>query len=250
MALLQQASNPPCHHPDMISNPHAEATARLSDAPADGLQLVHVDEALVVVDKPAGLLSVPGRGADKQDSVATRVQRRFADALVVHRLDQATSGLLMLARGAAVQRQLSRWFADRLVAKGYEAVVQGIVQQDEGEIDLPLWADWPQRPRQKVDRLLGKPSVTRYRVLHRDLTRQITRLALEPVTGRTHQLRVHLLAIGHPIVGDRLYTADGSSGTDSGARAGEPRLLLHATQLRLTHPQGLQPLALSSSAPF
>lgn len=203
---------------------------------------MHVDDALVVVDKPAGLLSVPGRGADKADCAAARVQALYGDAQIVHRLDMATSGLLLMARGAAMQRVLSAAFQDREVVKHYEALVSGHVVCDRGEIDLPLMADWPQRPRQKVDRLHGKPSLTRYRVLHRDPVSGTTRLELQPVTGRTHQLRVHLQAIGHPIVGDSLYAPPGA--------ASPGRLMLHASALQLQHPTTGQPLAWSSTVPF
>lgn len=210
--------------------------------PPPPILIVHADDALVAVDKPAGLLSVPGRGADKADCAALRVQAQFPDAQTVHRLDMATSGLLLFARGAAMQRALSVLFETRDVVKHYEAVVDGLVEQDEDEIDLPLLADWPQRPRQKVDHLHGKPSLTRYRVLHRDPTTRTTRLALQPLTGRTHQLRVHLLAIGHPIAGDALYaTAEMPTA---------PRLMLHATRLELRHPLTSQALILTSKPPF
>ena len=206
------------------------------------LVIVHADDALVAIDKPAGLLSVPGRGADKADCAASRVQAQFPDAQTVHRLDMATSGLLLFARGVAMQRVLSVMFQTREVVKHYEAVVDGWVERDEGEIDLPLLADWPQRPRQKVDRLHGKPSLTRYCVLRRDPATRTTRLALQPLTGRTHQLRVHLLAIGHPIAGDALYA--------SGAAPTAPRLLLHATQLELRHPVTGHAMTMTSPAPF
>lgn len=203
---------------------------------------MHVDAALVVIDKPAGLLSVPGRGADKADCAAARVQALYGDAQIVHRLDMATSGLLLMARGAAMQRVLSAVFQDRAVVKRYEAIVSGWVACDSGEIDLPVMADWPQRPRQKVDRLHGKPSLTRYRVLQRDPVSGTTRLELQPVTGRTHQLRVHLQAIGHPIVGDSLYAPPDA--------ASPGRLQLHASTLQLQHPTTGQPLTLSSAVPF
>ncbi len=222
-------------HDDRV--PFAQSFPSLSP-----LVIVHADDALVAIDKPAGLLSVPGRGADKADCAAARVQAQFADAQTVHRLDMATSGLLLFARGAAMQRAVSVMFESREVGKQYDAVVEGLVGHDEGEIDLPLLADWPRRPRQKVDRLQGKPSLTRYRVLHRDPATRTTRLALQPLTGRTHQLRVHLLAIGHPIVGDALY------GTSEAPTA--PRLMLHATKLELRHPLTAQTLTLSSAAPF
>ena len=207
------------------------------------VQIVHVDAALIVVDKPTGLLSVPGRGAEKQDCVATRVRALHADALVVHRLDMATSGLMLLARGAALQRQLSLAFAQREIGKRYIAVVAGLLAADSGEIDLPLLTDWPNRPLQRVDREHGKPSLTRYRVLSHDSAANTSRVELEPVTGRTHQLRVHLLAIGHPIVGDALYAPPI-------ILAGAGRLLLHATSIRLQHPATGSMLQFSSVPPF
>lgn len=183
------------------------------------MRVLHADDRLVVVDKPAGLLSVPGR--TEADCASTRVQQLYPDALVVHRLDQATSGLLLFARGAEVQRQLSADFAERRVAKHYVAVVAGRLE-GEGLIDLPLGADWPNRPRQQVDLNCGKPSQTRWRVLgHEGGT---TRVALEPLTGRTHQLRVHMAVLGHAIVGDTLYASPDIA-------AASPRLLLHASEL-------------------
>ena len=205
--------------------------------------VIHLDNSLIAVDKPAGLLAVPGRGADKADCVSARLQAAYPDALVVHRLDMATSGLMLLARGAAMQRRLSQAFAGRTVDKTYTAVVAGLVADDVGEIDLPLAADWPNRPRQQVDKAQGKPSLTRWRVLSRDSARQTTRLALQPQTGRTHQLRVHLCAIGHAILGDALYAS-------VEVAAAAPRLLLHASQLALAHPLTGAPLDLRSAPPF
>jgi tRNA pseudouridine32 synthase/23S rRNA pseudouridine746 synthase len=218
------------------------------DYPSDagGVPLVAIDDHLVVAEKPAGLLSVPGRGADKQDCAAVRIQRVVRDALVVHRLDMATSGLLLLGRGAAMQRALGRLFETRQVAKRYVAVVAGRIEPAATEdgwgcIDLPLAADWPNRPRQQVDQARGKPSRTRWRVLrHED---DATRLELEPVTGRSHQLRVHLQAVGHPILGDLLYGPPPVQG-----RA--PRLLLHASELRLTHPATAAAVQWCSEPPF
>ena len=204
------------------------------------VSVLHDDAACVVVDKPSGLLSVPGRGEHLQDCMASRVQAMFADALVVHRLDMATSGLMLFARGAEAQRRLSRAFAQREVHKRYVAVVHGRVEPAQGEIDLPLIADWPRRPLQKVDPDHGRPSLTRYRTILVEGDR--TRLELEPVTGRAHQLRVHLLAIGHAIVGDALYAPELISGTD--------RLLLHATQLRFVHPTSGAPMAIDAAVPF
>jgi tRNA pseudouridine32 synthase/23S rRNA pseudouridine746 synthase len=203
------------------------------------LEVLHVDDAIVVIDKPAGLLAVPGRGEFGRDNAASRVQQRCADALIVHRLDMATSGLLLFARGAQVHRDLSAAFAKRRVHKRYVAVVHGVVEADQGEIAAPLAADWPNRPRQIVDVLHGKPSLTRWRVLARDAS--TTRLELEPVTGRSHQLRVHLLSIGHPICGDPLYGA---------LPPATPRLLLHACELGLTHPLTGAACRFVSEAPF
>lgn len=186
------------------------------------MALVHVDTGVIVVNKPSGLLSVPGRGADKQDCVIHRIQADYPEALIVHRLDMATSGLLLLARGPAMQRQLSLDFAERRVHKRYLAVLQGRLASDEGEVNLPLASDWPNRPRQQVNVEHGKPSLTRYRVLAHEAGH--TRVELEPVTGRTHQLRVHMLALGHPILGDTLYGP---------AEPLAPRLLLHASALAL-----------------
>lgn len=189
------------------------------------LTLHHVDDHLLIVEKPAGLLSVPGRLPELADCLIARVQIEYPDALTVHRLDQVTSGLVVVARGAAMQRALSMAFERRQVTKGYEALVEGVVADDVGEIDLPLIRDWPNRPRQIVDLDAGKPSLTRWRVLARDAATLRTRLALEPVTGRSHQLRVHLASIGHPIVGDGFYGA-----------APAVRVCLHAARLGFVHP--------------
>lgn len=185
------------------------------------MRVVHADDRLVVIDKPAGLLSVPGR--TEPDCASARVQALYPDARVVHRLDQATSGLLLFARGAVAQRELSADFAERRVTKAYVAVVAGPLT-GEGLIDLLLGADWPNRPRQQVDLAAGKPSHTRWRVLAQEGAH--TRVHLEPLTGRTHQLRVHLAHIGHAIVGDTLYAS-------SAVAAAAPRLLLHASELQL-----------------
>ena len=199
------------------------------------------DEALIAVDKPAGELSVPGRGADKQRCTWLRVCARWPDALVVHRLDQPTSGLMLFARGQAVQRRLSRAFAERRVVKRYVAIVHGLVRDDCGRISWPLSADWPQRPRQRIDHDRGKPAVTEWQVLQRDPLLQRTRLLLTPLTGRTHQLRVHLAGLGHAIVGDALYATPHDAA---------PRLLLHASGLQLAHPLDGSRLLLQSQPPF
>ncbi len=208
--------------------------------PADtGLDLLYRDEALLVVNKPAGLLSVPGRGASRQDCMATRVQVACPDAVTVHRLDMETSGIMVMALDRATHRKLSLLFQERRVQKRYIAVVAGCMQAAEGEINLPLSADWPNRPRQKVDRENGKPSTTSFRVIKRN--RHSTRVELRPRTGRTHQLRVHLRALGHGILGDRLY-ADGEDGSE--------RLMLHAEALAFPHPQTREFMNFECTTPF
>lgn len=210
--------------------------------PDAGLDLLYEDGALVVVNKPAGLLSVPGRGEDKADCLVSRVQAVFADAMIAHRLDMDTSGLLVLARGAAMQKKLFEMFRERKVSKRYQAVVAGVLQEKEGEVDLPLIVDWPNRPRQKVDFQEGKPSLTRFRRLAADAAGDCSRVELEPVTGRTHQLRVHMAAIGHPILGDELYAGP--------AQARAERLLLHASRLEFRHPITDEALRFESPPPF
>ncbi len=202
-----------------------------------------MDDALLVVNKPAGLLSVPGRGTDKQDCLITRVQARYADALIVHRLDMGTSGLMLLARGKAMERALSILFQQRAVDKRYLALAAGRFQQPAGTIDLPLLTDWPNRPRQKVDFEAGKPSVTHYQVLAYDEATDTSRVALQPLTGRSHQLRVHLMSIGHALLGDELYAPSAVC-----AQAG--RLLLHASRLVFVHPQTGQQLFIESLPDF
>jgi tRNA pseudouridine32 synthase / 23S rRNA pseudouridine746 synthase len=203
------------------------------------LRVIHADDALLVLDKPAGALSVPGRGEGGQHNLSAWVQARFADAQVVHRLDQATSGLMLFARGALAQRSLSMAFEARQVHKQYVAVVEGCIAGEAGRIDLPLRADWPNRPRQVVDAAAGKPALTHWRVLLRES--DCTRLLLEPVTGRTHQLRVHLQSLGHPIRGDALYAPPPPRSA---------RLLLHASQLRLRHPLSGESCTFDSAPPF
>lgn len=209
--------------------------------------VLYADDALLVIDKPANLLAVPGRGADKQDCLSTRIQARYGDARVVHRLDMATSGLMLMARGAAAQQHLNRAFAERRVHKRYEAIVQGtpatgLAPQAWATIELPILLDWPQRPRRIIAPDAGKPSTTRWRVVGSDGPGR-THVELEPVTGRSHQLRVHLLAIGHPILGDALYALGDS-------HAAAPRLLLHATRIALDHPVTGAPVSFTSTPPF
>jgi tRNA pseudouridine32 synthase/23S rRNA pseudouridine746 synthase len=198
------------------------------------LDVVHADPAFVVLNKPAGLLAVPGKTSN--DCLSLLAQAQFADALVVHRLDMATSGLLVMARGIAAQRRLNAGFAARQVHKRYVAIAHGdcrvaATATDDGwqTIDLPILVDWPNRPLRKIDFDTGKPSSTRWRCLGHDAARNVSRLELEPLTGRSHQLRVHLLALGHPIVGDALYAPPAIA-------AQSERLLLHATELGFAHP--------------
>ena len=216
----------------------------------DGVPLVYIDDDLVVADKPAGLLAVPGRGPEKADCVLHRLQRHLGPLGVVHRLDMDTSGLMVLARTAAAQRLLSMAFAARRVHKRYVAVVAGIplpptAPDGWGDIRLPLIVDWPRRPRSKVCFRTGKPSHTRWCLCgaERHGPAWATRVTLEPITGRSHQLRLHLAALGHPIVGDPLYAPP------SLARA-TPRLLLHASELALPHPAHGRWMAWCSACPF
>lgn len=219
----------------MITSPY--------DPPHDcGLDLIYRDASLLVMNKPSGLLSVPGRGADKTDCLTSRVQSIFPDALSVHRLDMGTSGLLVLARGQEMHKRLSQLFRERNVEKRYVAMIAGLIEPAEGTIDLPLGADWPNRPRQKVDFNEGKSSLTHYRLLAHDAATATSRVELKPITGRTHQLRIHMAAIGHPIIGDGLY------GIETGTPA--QRLLLHASVLSFNHPLSVEPLTLICEASF
>jgi tRNA pseudouridine32 synthase/23S rRNA pseudouridine746 synthase len=206
-----------------------------------GLCVLHLSQQLIVVDKPSGLLSVPGRGAGKEDCLSRRVQAEFPDALIVHRLDMGTSGIVVMARGARAQRELSILFQERKVHKRYQALVDGHwTTATTGEIDLPIIVDWPNRPKQIVDHANGRPSLTRYRVLD---TGPVSRIELEPITGRSHQLRVHMEAMGHPILGDDFYGTSASC-------AKADRLMLHACQIELDHPETGSPLRVDCPPPF
>lgn len=191
-----------------------------------GLDVIHQDADLLVLNKPSGLLSVPGKGAELADCLEARVHTVNPGALIVHRLDRDTSGVFIMAMNATAQRHLGLQFERRHLSKTYQAIVAGHVAADDGEIDLPLIADWPNRPRQKVCHETGKPALTRWRVISR--SNRSTRLELAPHTGRSHQLRVHLKEIGHPILGDPLY----------GDASAAPRLMLHAHTLTVRHPAG------------
>lgn len=209
----------------------------------EGLDLLYIDDALLVLNKPSGLLSVPGRGEEKQDCLARRVQEQYPDALIVHRLDMETSGVMVMARSKSVHSQLSKLFQEREVSKRYMAVVEGRVADARGEISLPLITDWPNRPRQIVDHDNGKPSKTYFSVIRRNIEENTTLVELVPETGRSHQLRVHMQSIGHAILGDRLYASEE-------AQKKSDRLLLHATSLSFIHPLTGEPLRFLSNAPF
>lgn len=205
------------------------------------LQIVHADDTLVVADKPSELLSVPGRRDVHRDSLEGRLAEEFGDIHVVHRLDLPTSGLLVFARNADAHRHLSAQFRARTVEKRYEARIAGVPKADFGLVDLPVCKDWPNRPRQKISLTDGKPSLSGWRILTRG--ENDARVALIPHTGRSHQLRLHMLAIGHPILGDPLY-----GGADIEARA--DRLQLHARHLGFMHPDTGAALSFESPPPF
>lgn len=209
--------------------------------PADPLSVIHADASLLIVDKPAGLLSVPGKAEGLSDCMESRVRTAYPDALLLHRLDMDTSGLMVFARTRLAQRHIAWQFEKRTLRKTYVARVWGRIAEESGRIDLPLIADWPRRPLQKVCHETGKPSVTEWQVL--DRADQVTRLSLRPVTGRSHQLRVHLLTIGHPILGDRFYAT-------GPALAAAERLQLHAESLTLRHPEGGSWVTYETPAPF
>lgn len=208
--------------------------------PQDPLEVLHEDGHIVAVNKPSGLLSVPGKGDHLADCLMVRVQAVFPDALLVHRLDRDTSGVIVLALTAHAQRSLSMQFEKRTTKKTYVARVQGQVAEKTGTVELPLIVDWPNRPLQKVCHETGKPAVTDWRVLKQ--TEDETRVRLFPRTGRSHQLRVHMLALGHPILGDPLYAPETVDA--------HPRLMLHSEELRINHPESGKGLSFRAKAPF
>jgi len=208
--------------------------------PPDPLAVLHADHEIVVVDKPSGLLSVPGKGEHLADCLLSRVQGAFPQALLVHRLDRDTSGLMVFALTRAAQRHLGLQFEKRQVKKTYVARVWGMPADRSGTVDLPLIVDWPNRPLQKVDHDNGRAAVTGWRVMRAE--EPGARVKLFPQTGRSHQLRVHMLALGHPILGDPFYS--------SGPARDFPRLMLHAEELRLRHPDGGAGQRFRVPAPF
>jgi len=217
--------------------------ARMTDAyspPDVPLDILHHDHELLLVNKPAGLLSVPGKGAHLADCLIARVQAAFPEALLVHRLDRDTSGVMVFALSRHAQRHLGLQFEHRQIKKTYVARVWGRLEPATGCVDLPLIVDWPNRPKQKVDHETGKPAQTDWRVVRQE--DGATRVRLYPKTGRSHQLRVHMMALGHPILGDPFYA--------EGAARAAPRLMLHAETLHLRHPDGGRGMRFSAKCPF
>lgn len=205
------------------------------------LDIVYQDDDLVVLNKQSGILSVPGRLAEHQDCLQHRVMSVLPTATVVHRLDMATSGIMVMALNKAAHVDISRQFEKRQTSKYYLARVYGHLEESEGSVDLPLICDWPNRPKQKVDLEHGKKALTHYQVIQQEA--ETTLVKLMPITGRSHQLRVHMLALGHPIIGDRLYAHDQ-------ALVLSDRLQLHARSLSFTHPVTGKQLTLEAECPF
>ncbi len=208
--------------------------------PDEPVRVIYHDQHLLLVDKPSGLLSVPGKGEHLADCMITRAQRIFPEALLVHRLDRDTSGIMVFALTRHAQRALSLQFEERRTKKVYVARLWGELTPKTGTVDLPLTVDWPNRPLQHVNHETGRPAVTDWRVVrHEDGT---TRVRLMPKTGRSHQLRVHMMSLGHPILGDPFYA--------KGPARDFPRLMLHAESLRFNHPDGDRGLSFSAPCPF
>ena len=208
--------------------------------PDTPLNILHEDAEVLLVDKPSGLLSVPGKGEHLADCLLRRVQDVFPDALLVHRLDRDTSGVMIFALTAHAQRHLGLQFEKRMTKKTYVARVWGVPAEKTGTVDLPLIVDWPNRPRQMVCHQTGKPAQTDWRVLKTE--GETSRVRLNPRTGRSHQLRVHMKAIGHPILGDPFYA--------TGQARDYPRLMLHSEELRFKHPQGGRSVKIRAPVPF
>jgi len=219
-------------------SPNPPFTYAPPDTPLD---VIHLDDQILAINKPSGLLSVPGKAMEHRDCLETRVKAAYPDALLVHRLDMDTSGVIVFGIGKAAQRHISSQFQKRQLEKTYVARVRGCVVDDTGRVDLPLIVDWPNRPLQMVDHTRGKPSVTDWMVLARE--DGATRMELRPKTGRSHQLRVHMLELGHPILGDRFYG-------NAEVVAAADRLQLHAQILRMRHPDGGAWLTLQAPCTF
>ncbi len=204
-------------------------------------RLIHHDDQILVVEKPAGLLSVPGRGEDRADCLIARLRVAFPTVLLVHRLDLDTSGVMVFALTPHAQRNLGRQFEDRQTKKTYIARLHGHLEPRSGRVDLPLIVDWPNRPRQHVNHETGRPAQTDWRVIRHEAD-GTTRVRLTPITGRSHQLWVHMMELGHPILGDPLYA--------TGAAGDYPRLMLHAESLRLRHPDSNVMHSFTAKPPF
>lgn len=207
------------------------------------LDILHLDDDLLIANKPSGLLSVPGKGPENQYCLHRLALQFNPNARIVHRLDQATSGIVMFPLNYPTLKAMTAQFEQRAIHKRYEARVAGLMKDDSGEVDLPLICDWPNRPKQMVCFETGKKALTRYTVIARDPETQTTRVELEPVSGRTHQLRVHMLSLGHPILGDRLYAPPE-------VIAMSPRLCLHASDIWLDHPISGIALQVHCPTPF
>jgi len=205
------------------------------------LSVVHHDEDILVLDKPCGLLTVPGKTAELSDCLEQRAQKQFPTALIVHRLDKDTSGVIVLGLNPPAHANLGLQFENRQTEKTYIARIWGQLAEDSGQIDAPLATDWPNRPKQHVDPENGRNAVTDWEVITRETN--ATRVRLSPHTGRSHQLRVHMLHLGHPVLGDNLYAHDEALNT-------APRLQLHAQTLKFTHPATKQPCSFSVDCPF
>ncbi len=210
------------------------------DPPTEPIRVLHDDHEIIVVEKPAGLLSVPGRGPDLQDCLITRLAEMWPQVLLVHRLDRDTSGVMVFGLTPHAQRNLSMQFELRKTRKTYVARVQGRLEPGKGTVDFPLLVDWPNRPKQHVDHENGKPALTDWHVLK--ASDRESRVRLIPKTGRSHQLRVHMLALGHPILGDPLYAPET---VDE-----HQRLMLHSEELRLKHPESGEGLSFRAKTPF
>jgi tRNA pseudouridine32 synthase / 23S rRNA pseudouridine746 synthase len=209
--------------------------------PITMVHIVYQDDDLVLLDKPSGLLAVPGRGPELQDCLSSRVQAILPQALIVHRLDRDTSGLMVMALGSMAQRELSRQFAERIVEKRYLAVVYGCPEGAEGTVELPMRKDFDHPPRHMIDPISGRSALTSWRLIERSGDR--SRLEVRPLTGRSHQIRLHLATLGHPVLGDNLYAHDA-------ARSMAPRLLLHAAELSLRHPADGRGMKWTAACPF
>lgn len=209
--------------------------------PTGKIEYIFEDKEFIVVDKPANMLSVPGRTPEKQDCLINRVQKRFPEARIVHRLDFCTSGILIIALNRESHRELSRQFQDRETEKSYIAEVYGKPDTDSGEINLPLRGDWERRPLQIVDHIQGKPAQTFWEIIEEN--DKSCRIELTPITGRSHQLRVHMQAINHPILGDDLYAHEPAFSMTE-------RLHLHARELSITHPVKKRRIKFTSEVPF